>query len=124
MPGYRTLAIVPADGAEEVHVAEQLRRVGKLAEAAVLMEQALALGLQRSPVVPGWLAGRLASLYRMLARYDDEVRMLEHYRESQVTDDHRGRYDARLSKARAIADLKRRVDSTATVSLSRLVSRR
>ena len=124
MPGYRRLSLVPADGAEEVRAAEELRREGKPAEAAILLERALALGLLRHPVVPGWLAGRLAALYRTLARYDDEVFLLEQFQASQLSDDDRGRYDARLSKARAIAEQKRHADSTATASLRRLVARR
>ena len=58
--------------------------------------------------MPGWICGRLASIYRTLKRYDDEVMLLERYRESQTTEEARTRFDARLSKARAIADRKRR----------------
>ena len=58
--------------------------------------------------MPGWVCGRLASIYRTLKRYDDEVELLERYRESQTSEDARTRFDARLSKARAIADRKRR----------------
>jgi hypothetical protein len=58
--------------------------------------------------MPGWVCGRLASIYRTLKRYDDEVDLLERYRESQTSEEARTRFDARLSKARAIADRKRR----------------
>ena len=58
--------------------------------------------------MPGWVCGRLASIYRTLKRYDDEVELLERYRESQTSEEARTRFDARLSKARAIADRKRR----------------
>jgi hypothetical protein len=47
-------------------------------------------------------------VYRTLKRYDDEVMLLERYRESQTSEEARTRFDARLSKARAIADRKRR----------------
>jgi hypothetical protein len=77
-----------------------------------------------SPVLPGWLCGRLAALYRTQSRYDDEVRLLERYRESQASEDSRTRYDARLSKARAIAHKKRRSDSTALSSIRSITRRR
>jgi len=63
--------------------------------------------------MPGWLCGRLASVYRSLKRYDDEVMLLERYRESQHSEDARTRFDARLSKARAIAERKRRAETGA-----------
>ena len=47
-------------------------------------------------------------VYRTLKRYDDEVELLERYRESQTSEEARTRFDARLSKARAIAERKRR----------------
>ena len=58
--------------------------------------------------MPGWICGRLASTYRTLKRYDDEVELLERYRESQSSEEARTRFDARLSKARAVAERKRR----------------
>ena len=58
--------------------------------------------------MPGWICGRLASIYRTLKRYDDEVELLERYRESQTSEEARTRFDARLSKARAVAERKRR----------------
>jgi len=67
--------------------------------------------------IPGWLCGRLAALYRTIGRYDDEVHLLERYRESQRTEEARTRYDARLSKARIIAERKRRSDSGALQSV-------
>jgi hypothetical protein len=58
--------------------------------------------------MPGWICGRLASIYRTLKRYDEEVELLERYRESQTSEEARTRFDARLSKARAVAERKRR----------------
>jgi hypothetical protein len=67
--------------------------------------------------------GRLASIYRSLKRYDDEVELLERYRESQSSEEARTRFDARLSKARAIADRKRR-PSTGALETVRQVRHR
>jgi hypothetical protein len=76
--------------------------------AAQLLEEALEASIRTRPEMPGWICGRLASIYRSLKRYDDEVMLLERYRESQTTEEARTRFDARLSKARAIAERKRR----------------
>ena len=76
--------------------------------AAQLLEEALEASVRARPEMPGWICGRLASIYRSLKRYDDEVMLLERYRESQTTEEARTRFDARLSKARAIAERKRR----------------
>jgi len=76
--------------------------------AAQLLEEALEASIRTRPEMPGWICGRLASIYRSLKRYDDEVMLLERYRESQSTEEARTRFDARLSKARAIAERKRR----------------
>jgi len=76
--------------------------------AAQLLEEALEASVRTRPEMPGWICGRLASIYRSLKRYDDEVMLLERYRESQTTEEARTRFDARLSKARAIAERKRR----------------
>jgi hypothetical protein len=52
------------------------------------------------------------------------VHLLERYRESQSSEESRTRYDARLSKAQAIAHKKRRSDSTALHSIRDLTRRR
>ncbi|HEU4723524.1 MAG TPA: hypothetical protein VFS59_19375 [Gemmatimonadaceae bacterium] len=75
------------------------------------------------PEMPGWICGRLASIYRTLKRYDDEVELLERYRESQTSEEARTRFDARLSKARAIAERKRR-SSTGALETVRQVRHR
>lgn len=82
-----------------------------------MLEEALAASVAMSPVLPGWLCGRLASVYRTLGRLDDEVRLLERYRESQADDDARTRYEARLSKARTLAERRRRPESGALSSV-------
>ena len=78
----------------------------------------------RAHELPGWLCGRLAALYRALKRYDDEVLLLERYRESQTSEEARTRFDARLSKARAIAERKRRTDTRALASVRRVITGR
>jgi hypothetical protein len=110
MPGYRTLsANLSGSAAEHAREAELRQRRGDPETAAGLLEEALEASLRNRPEMPGWICGRLASIYRTLKRYDDEVELLERYRESQTSEEARTRFDARLSKARAIADRKRRL---------------
>ena len=109
MPGYRSLsASMSGRAADHAREAELKQRHGDPETAARLLEEALEATLRTRPEMPGWLCGRLASIYRTLKRYDDEVELLERYRESQTSEEARTRFDARLSKARAIADRKRR----------------
>lgn len=109
MPGYRSLsAHLSGTAADHAREAEVHQRGGDAAMAAQLLEEALEASVRTRPEMPGWICGRLASIYRSLKRYDDEVMLLERYRESQTTEEARTRFDARLSKARAIADRKRR----------------
>jgi hypothetical protein len=118
VPGYKTLPRnVDGPAAEQVRRAELLQRGGHLAEAARLLECTLDDSIRDESIPPGWLCGRLAALYRALGRYDDEVRLLEAYREAQISEDARTRFDARLSKARAIADRKRRTETRALASV-------
>jgi hypothetical protein len=109
MPGYRSLSTnLSGTAADHAREAELSQRHGDQHTAARLLEEALAASLRARPEMPGWVCGRLASIYRTLKRYDDEVELLERYRESQTSEEARTRFDARLSKARAIADRKRR----------------
>jgi hypothetical protein len=109
MPGYRSLsAHLSGRAADQAREAEVRQRHGDPQTAARLLEEALEASLRTRSEMPGWVCGRLASIYRTLKRYDDEVELLERYRESQTSEDARTRFDARLSKARAIADRKRR----------------
>lgn len=122
MPGYRSLSQqVGGTAAEQVRNAELLRRDGDLAGAVRLLEATLEECANALPQLPGWLCGRLAALYRSQHRYDDEVRLLERYRESQTSDDARSRFDARLSKARAIAERKRKTPTRALSSVRRII---
>jgi hypothetical protein len=109
MPGYRSLSVhLSGSAADHAREAELSQRHGDPETAARLLEEALQASLRSRPEMPGWVCGRLASIYRTLKRYDDEVELLERYRESQTSEEARTRFDARLSKARAIADRKRR----------------
>lgn len=118
MPGYKPLPTsVTGPEADQVRQAESRRRGGHPEAAVRLLEEALDASLDLRAELPGWLCGRLAALYRTLGRYDDEVHLLERYRDSQATEEARTRYDARLSKARTIAERKRRPDSGALDSV-------
>ncbi|MDB4881227.1 MAG: hypothetical protein JWL60_2673 [Gemmatimonadetes bacterium] len=122
MPGYRALSSsVTGLAADSAREAESLRRDGDPENAVLLLEEALAASERVNPELPGWLCGRLAALYRTLGRYDDEVLLLERYRESQTSEEARSRYDARLSKARTIAERKRRSDSGALSSVRKVL---
>jgi hypothetical protein len=125
VPGYKALPDeFDGPAAEQVRYAEVLQRAGDAAEAVRLLELTLESCVRTKPELPGWLCGRLAALYRALKRYDDEVRLLERYRESQSSEDARTRFDARLSKARAIAERKRRTDTRALASVRRVLTGR
>jgi hypothetical protein len=125
VPGYKALPDeFGGPAAEQVRYAEVLQRAGDAAEAVHLLELTLESCVRARPELPGWLCGRLAALYRALKRYDDEVLLLERYRESQTSEDARTRFDARLSKARAIAERKRRTDTRALASVRRVLTGR
>jgi hypothetical protein len=114
MPGYRTLSSrLLGSVAEIVREAEGHQRDGNLASAACLLERGLEEATEEDGEMPAWICGRLASIYRSLHRYDDEVALLERYCESQMSEEARARYGARLSKARAIADRRRKTDTGA-----------
>ena len=124
MPGYKPLPVtVTGPAADQARQAETRRRGGDPDTAVQLLEEALDASARLDEVLPGWLCGRLAALYRTLERYDDEVALLERYRDSQVTEEARVRYDARLSKACTIAERKRRRDSGAAASVRRVIDR-
>lgn len=124
MPGYRSLSShLAGTAAEHAREAELRQRGGDPESAARLLEEALEASLRVRPEMPGWVCGRLASIYRTLKRYDDEVELLERYRESQTSEEARTRFDARLSKARAIAERKRR-PSTGALETVRQVRHR
>ena len=73
--------------------------------------------------LPSAVCGRLAAVYRALGRFDDEVHLLEQYRESQVNDIARARFEARLGKARTLAERMRRRESGAISSVRDVLAR-
>jgi hypothetical protein len=87
-----------------VRQAELHQRDGDLVAATCLLEEALEQATRDEGKMPAWICGRLATLYRTLRRNDEEVALLERYCESHVSEEARARFQARLSKARAIAD--------------------
>jgi hypothetical protein len=118
MPGYRSLSShISGTAAEHARQAELRQRDGDPEAAARLLEEALEASKRVRAELPGWVCGRLASIYRTLKRYDDEVMLLERYRESQTSEEARTRFDARLSKARAIAERKRRPETGALATV-------
>jgi hypothetical protein len=125
MPGYRSLPDgINGKTADDVRDAELLQRSGDLEGATSTLEAALlACCPGEATPMPGWLCGRLAALYRSLKRYDDEVALLERYEATQLNDDARARYKARLSKARSIAASKRRPSNGALDSVQGVLSR-
>ncbi|MEP7002509.1 MAG: hypothetical protein ABI969_18605 [bacterium] len=124
MPGYKPLpSTVIGPDADQVRQAESRNRGGNPEAAVRLLEEALGASAALRSELPGWLCGRLASLYRTLGRYDDEVFLLERYRDSQCVEEARTRYDARLYKARTIAERKRPRDSGALASVRESMDR-
>jgi hypothetical protein len=81
--------------------------------AARLLEEVLDHSVRSTGEHPSWICGRLASLYRQLERYDDEVALLERHRDLHLGDDARSRFTARLAKARTLAHRQRPLDSGA-----------
>jgi hypothetical protein len=125
MPGYRALSsLVTGAAADNAREAQSLAREGDPLTAVHLLEEAIAASLAVRSEMPGWLCGRLAALYRTIGRYDDEVMLLERYRDSQSAEEAQSRFDARLSKARTIAERKRRSESGALASVTKVIGAR
>ena len=124
MAGYLPLTLSPSvpPTDDAAHAVREGRPHRPHATVDVL-EQALDASLRQQPEIPGWLCCRLAALYRSHGRYDDEVHLLERCRASQRSEEARTRYDARLSKARTIAERKRRRESGALASVRASMSR-
>lgn len=118
MPGYRALAdFLTGPAAEYTRLATLREEEGDLQGALVAFRAALRESLAVRPELPGFVCGRLAALYRKLECYEDEVELLERYRDSQTQEEARTRFDARISKAQAIANRKSRRDSGALASV-------
>ena len=126
MPGYRTLpSRLSGSAAEHVRQAELHQLDGDLSSAVLLLEHALDQATTDAGEMPTWICGRLATVYRSLGRYEEEVRLLERYCDSELCEEGGSRYRARLSKARAIAERRRKADTGAlrTVHEVRMRSR-
>ena len=90
---------------------------GRSQEAAVLYERAFCQAVEFGTALPSFVVGRLAVLYRRLGQFDDEIFLLERYRDSLVDDDLQARYRARLTKAYSLAAQHRGSDSVALASV-------
>lgn len=118
MPGFRSLSEnVTGSVAERAREAAALEESGDHRAAIAVYEAALEESAAIRPQLPGFVCGRLAAAYRRQGRYQDELDLIERYRDSQTDDDARSRFDARLSKARALADKHTRRDSAALASV-------
>jgi hypothetical protein len=123
MPGYRVLSErFGGDVADIVRFAQEREQEGNIPEALRLYESALVSSPAHVNAFPPFAVGRLAQLLRRLARYDDEVDLLERYTASHSDETLRSRYDARLSKARALAAKHSPKDSGALASVRAIKS--
>jgi hypothetical protein len=103
MPGYRTLPEHFSGAvADLTREADLLDKDGQPGMAIEVYERALAAAMLEDEVMPGFLCGRLALLYRRMGQHAEEVDLLERYQQSQTSEQERIRHDARLSKARAL----------------------
>jgi hypothetical protein len=118
MPGFRNISDDVTGGVADIsRQASVLEESGNHAGAIALYEGALTLANTERPELPGFVCGRLAAAYRRAGRYQDELDLLERYRDSQTADEARSRFNARLSKARALAAKHTRTDSAALASI-------
>jgi tetratricopeptide (TPR) repeat protein len=103
MPGYRALPEHFSGAvADLTREAGLLDKNGQHEEAIAVYERALAAATTENEVMPSFLCGRLALLYRRTGRHAEEVDLLERYQQSQTSEQERIRFDARLSKAKAL----------------------
>lgn len=124
MPGYRALpARLSGLAADHVRQAALYQQDGDLPSAALMLESALEHVTREQGEMPAWICGRLAATYRSLARYEEEVRLLERYCESQRSEDASARFRARLSKARAIAERRQKAETGALRTVREVRSR-
>ncbi len=118
MGGYRMRTDgFAGDLGELVRSAMECGTEGRAQDAAALYEQAFCLALSGHAEIPASIVGRLAVIYRRLGRFDDEIFLLERYRDSLTDDDMQARYRARLAKAYALASQHRISDSVALASV-------
>jgi hypothetical protein len=119
VPGFP--AIPPGEDASlhAARIAEDYWRTGERCIAIALLEAALESCAALDPHLPCWLVLRVATAYRFMGRYDDEVDVLLRGRASLSESDDHFHYDARLTKAEALAERTHRTEYGAVTSLSR-----
>lgn len=100
-----------------LHEAAARDMEGRSQEAALLYERAFCQAVELRVALPPFVVGRLAVLYRRLGQFDNEIFLLERYRDSLIDDDLQARYRARLTKAYSLAAQHRGSDSVALASV-------
>lgn len=86
---------------------------GDTATAVRLLGHAMDVQLRLDGKMPHSLVGRLAVLYRRSRRHDEEVALLLRFQELHDSEPSAMRYNARLTKAMALAERRRRVETGA-----------
>jgi hypothetical protein len=103
MPGYRPVpASLSGTVADLTREAALLESQGDRTAAVEVYERAVAAAVAEDHMIPSFLCGRLALLYRKLGRHVEEVALLEEYQATQRSERERVRFNARLSKATAL----------------------
>src|SRR4051812_22359392 len=111
MPGYRTLLeSVSGPVADLTREAAALEHDGERERAVEHYERALVQAIDTEKLMPDFVCGRLAHLYRQMGRHQDEVSLLERYQAAHSDDESRVRFVARLSKARTLLEKAQRLD--------------
>ncbi|MDB4915388.1 MAG: hypothetical protein JWM95_3032 [Gemmatimonadetes bacterium] len=117
MPGYRTLPeSVSGIVADLTREAAMLETEGEHAQAGLIYERALCTAAADADSMPAYLCGRLALHYRRLGHHAEEVALLERYQASLRTERERIRFDARLSKAKALMERASRAEECGALS--------
>jgi hypothetical protein len=98
---YEPVRTASPEEIEAAAVADELRRAGRWMEAIAHL-LSVVRELEQTGRTPAWPYGKLAVLYREQRRYDDEIEIMERYRALRPNDP-LGRFNARISKARALA---------------------
>ena len=103
MRGYHSLPDDLDDASvDAIHDAERLVTDGDHQGARAILERLLERALESTYVIPDWICGRLATVYRKLELYEDELDLLERYKSAHTDGFALTRFDSRISKARAL----------------------
>jgi hypothetical protein len=113
MPRYRPFSATESGPtADSARAAEAMQLDGDLNAAIRILECALTEGDgDAGAMTSGWVCSRLATLYRRVGRFEDEVDLLERYCESHQDDEWRMRFNVRLYKARTLLSRSREEQS-------------